>query len=106
LDAAAVQQRGAAAAGVVPRAEEAPQPAAEAVLGAAAGPRLAAAWVLSAASQPAARPSAEPSVFRLARALPSPVRRQVAQSARAMFVSQAASRSERSWQAARCEGLS
>lgn len=100
---AAVPQR---AEGEVSVAAEEPQQAAAVVVsGAAAGRQPVAA--LSVAWRPAAgRPSAAPWVFRPVRALPSPVRRRAVQSAHAMFVSRAASRSERSWQAARCEGLS
>jgi hypothetical protein len=104
-DAAAEQQRAA-----VWDAGEEPQQAVG-VSGAAAELQPVAASVPSAASRlavsrPAADPSAVPWAFRRARALPSPVRRRVARSARAMRMSQAASPSERSWQAARCEGLS
>jgi hypothetical protein len=81
------------------------------VLGAAAAPLPVAAsaasqQVASAASRREAGPSAAPWAFRRDRPLPWPVRRRVARSVRATFVSQAASPSERSWQAARCEGLS
>jgi hypothetical protein len=71
----------------------------------AAVPRLAV-RAESAASQPAAGPSVAASVFRQGRALPSLARRRAARSVHAMRMSQAASRSERSWQAARGEGLS
>ena len=103
--AAAGLQREAAAA--VRDAAEGPLRAAEpvGVSDAEAAPQPVAAWVLS-ASQPAARPSAAPSVFHQARALPWPAPRRAARSAHAMRMSQAASPSERSWQAARCEGLS
>jgi hypothetical protein len=82
------------------------------VSGAEVEPQSVAAWAVLpraewAASQRAAvRPSAAPWVFRRDRALPCLVRRRAARSARAMRMSQAASPSERSWQAARCEGLS
>jgi len=109
LDAGAGPQREA-----VPRAEQEQPQAAEAVvvLGAAAEPRPVAASAASqqeaasAVSLPVVDPSAAPWAFHRVRVLPSPVRRRAARSARAMFVSQAASPSERSWQAARCEGLS
>jgi hypothetical protein len=117
--AAAVPQRAAAGAWVAGEAplqavavapvaeEEEPQRAAEAaVSGAAAGPQPVAASVLSASQPAAVHPSVAPWAFRRARVLPWPVRRQAARSARAMRRSQAASPSERSWQAARCEGLS
>ena len=85
--------------------EEVPQQ--EEVSGVAAEPRPVAARARSEASQRAERPSAAASVFRRARVLPSPLeQRQVEHSARARFVSQAGPPSERSWQAARCEGLS
>ena len=58
------------------------------------------------ASRPAADLSAVPWVFRRAQALPSPVRQRVERSAHALRMSQAASPSERSWQAARGEDLS
>jgi hypothetical protein len=54
----------------------------------------------------AARPSAAPSVFRRGLTLPWPARRRAARSAHAMRRLRAASPSERSWQAARCEALS
>ena len=118
-------QEGSAAAAALQRvaawdAAEGPQQAAE-VSDAEAEPRLAAeeevsdaaavplqvaASVLSAASQRAAGPSVAPWAFRRDRPLPWPGRRRAARSARAIFVSQAASPSERSWQAARCEDLS
>jgi hypothetical protein len=86
---------------------EVPRRAAEAVgSGAEAEPQPVAASVLPAVSQPAAGPSAAPWAFRRDRALPGPVPRPAVRSAPAMRMSQAASRSERSWQAARCEGLS
>jgi hypothetical protein len=88
-------------------AEAEPRLAAEEeVSDAAAVPLPVAASVLSAASQREAGPSAVPWAFRRDRPLPWPGRRRAARSARAIFVSQAASPSERSWQAARCEGLS
>jgi hypothetical protein len=124
LDAEAVPQRAA-----VPREEQVPQQAAEVsdaeavllqvavsgaeaaplqeeVSGAEVAPRQVAVSVLPAALQREADPSAAPWAFRRDRCLPWPVRRRAVRSARAMFVSQAASPSERSWQAARCEGLS
>ena len=109
LDAAVVLLPGAVAA-VSDAAEEPQQAAAVAVVsGAAAVPPLVvrAEWAQSVVSQPAAaRPSAAAWVFRRGRALPWPARRRSARSAHAMRMSQAASRSERSWQAARDEGLS
>lgn len=55
----------------------------------------------------AGRPSAAPSAFRRGLTLPSaPGRQRAARSAHAMRRLRAASPSERSWQAARCEGLS
>lgn len=54
----------------------------------------------------AVRPSAVPWAFRRDRDLPWPVRRRVARFARAIRMSRVAPPSERSWQAARCEGLS
>jgi len=86
---------------------EVPRLAAEAAgSGAEAEPQPVAASALSAVSQPAARPSAALWAFRRDRVLPWPVPRPAVRSAPAMRMSQAASRSERSWQAARCEGLS
>ena len=105
--AAAVPQRGGPAA--VRDAEEAPRQAAEAAgeSGAEAEPQPVAARAESQAlRQAAARPSAAPSAFHRDRALPWPARQRAARSARAMRRSQAASPSERSWQAARCGGLS
>jgi len=89
-------------------AAEGPQQAAEAGLpGAAAELQPVAAQAESRALRLAAvRPSAALSAFRRDRPLPWPVRRRAARSARAMRRSQAESPSERSWQAARCEGLS
>jgi hypothetical protein len=58
------------------------------------------------ALQREAGPSAAPWAFRRDRALPWPARQRAARSAHAIRMSQAASPSERSWQAARCEGLS
>ncbi|WP_409363567.1 hypothetical protein [Bradyrhizobium sp. AUGA SZCCT0431] len=90
-------------------AAEEPQQAAEPaeVPGAEAEPRPVAARAVSVASRPAAaRPLAAPWAFRRDRVLPWPVRRPVARFARAMRMSRSASPSERSWQAARCEGLS
>jgi hypothetical protein len=86
----------------VPDAEAEPPQAAEEVLDAVAVPRPVAASV---ASQREADPSAVPWAFRRDQPLPS-VRRRAGLSARAIRMSQAASPSERSWQAARCEGLS
>ncbi|WP_436214468.1 hypothetical protein [Bradyrhizobium sp. LjRoot220] len=90
-------------------AAEEPQQAAELAVasGAEAALRPVAAWAVPVAWQPAAaRPLAAPWAFRPDRALPSPVRRRVARSARAKLMSRSAPPSERSWQAARCEGLS
>jgi hypothetical protein len=104
-------------AAVVLGAGVAPRPAAVEVSDAEVAPRRAVAVLdaavprlvvraESAASQPAAGPSVAASVFRQGRALPSLARRRAARSVHAMRMSQAASRSERSWQAARGEGLS
>jgi hypothetical protein len=93
-------------------AAEARQPAAVLSVAAAVPQRVA---VSGAARQPVAastvwRPAVDPSVapwaFHRDRVLPWPVRRRAVRSARAMRMSQAASPSKRSWQAARCEGLS
>ena len=107
-DGAVVPQREAAGA-VVSGAAAVRRPAVAGVAewGAAARPLVVpAARAESVASQPAARPSVGASVFRRGRALPGPARRRAARSAHAIRMSRAASRSERSWQAARGEGLS
>jgi hypothetical protein len=110
LDAAAVLLRGAEL-----DVAAVPQQAVAEVWGAAAELRWAAgsdvaeprrAVLVASAQRPAAGPSAAPSVFRRGRLLPWPARRRAARSAHAMRMPRAASRSKRSWQAARCEGLS
>jgi hypothetical protein len=74
-------------------------------LGAAAR-QLAAGEVPAVSPRAAVRPSAAPWVFRRGRVLLWLGRRRAARSAHAMRMSQAASRSELSWPAARGEGLS
>ncbi len=105
-DVEAVPQR-AAEAGL--DAEVVPQRAAEAARSdAPAEPRRAAArWDVRGRQRAAARPLAAPSAYRRGRALPGPAPRRAvrfAHSRRRML--RAASRSKRSWQAARDEGLS
>jgi hypothetical protein len=104
LDGAAVLQQAAAEAAVWGAAAE-PQRAVEQVVGSdVAEPRRAA--PVASAQRPAAGPSAVLWVVRRGRLLPWPARRRAARSAHAMRMPRAASRSERSSQAARCEGLS
>jgi len=106
LDAAEVPQQVAARA-AVSDAEAVPQPAVARVAESdAAVPQLAVQAESVASPPAAARPSVAPWVFRRGRALPWPARRPAARSAHAKRMSQAASRSEQSWQAARGEGLS
>lgn len=97
LDAAAVPQP---AAVEVSDAAAAPQLAAGAVVARGAAEPLSVVRAASVVSLPAAVPSAAPWVFRRGRLLPSPARRPAARSRRGKRISRAASRSERSWQAA------
>jgi hypothetical protein len=95
-------------------AEAALRQAEAAASGAEAEPQLAAGVVElrlvvragSVVSPPAAGPSAAPWVFRRGRLLPWPARRPAVRSRHGTRMSRAASLSERSWQAARGEGLS
>jgi hypothetical protein len=124
LDAAAEPQQAAEGAALVAAAE--PQQAAEvAALDAAAGQQVAVAAVPGVAAEPrpeavldaavllpaaqgvqAAATAGVSSAFRRGRHLPWPAPRRAGRFAHAMRRPQIASPSERSWQAARCEGLS